>query len=439
VCIAVLEATGRGLTSSTSSIVKLSACRAVNRLIPCLRQLGNGGLECLSSFAAPLLEGLCALMPQAQEDMLHSLFETLLVAVGANAEATVVAESTLTPMLVRIWGDNLADPMVTQYVLDTWSTMVRQSSQCAALVCTQLAPHVCQILSEPPEKLPEGAMESTVDLLAVLVRCGNCDISAPDMSRAFMLVTKLGGADGAADSCADHSVLQNSAVCVRVFVQTMPGQICSLAVGDGVSGLHRCVAMVYWLLSPDVDDSAAMEVGPLISALVRHCGHVLGQVVMEILRAMVGRLRTAHMPSFIQSLLLVLAQLANQQGGQQTIEFLCACGDSEALAFVTRQWLENLPYLMRPYDIKVFAAALGAVCTTRDPRILVLNTEITVESEDSAGGDSIASRTRSARGSQQVTVELTVAVMRGMLRAVGREELYAKERATDSADVYRLH
>eukprot|EP01048_Picozoa_sp_COSAG05_P013889 COSAG05_NODE_1522_length_4642_cov_18.667841_3_plen_613_part_00 len=438
-CVAVLEATGLGLTTSSSPAVKLAACRAVNRLVPCLKELGSGGMECLGSFASPLLAGLCSLLPQAQEDMLHSLFETVLVAVGANAAATLAAEPTLTPLLIRIWGNNLDDPLVTQYVLDTFSTMVRPSAEsCSTSVCAKLVPHVCQILSGGVE-VPEGALESTVDLLTVLVRSGCCDMGAQSTASAFMLVTRLSGADGAASCSVDHSVLQNAAQCVRVFVQTMPEQVCAMKISEGVTGLHRCVAVISWLLSPDVDDSAAMEVGSLITALIRRCAHVIGSVVTDILKSVVVRLRTAHMPSFIQELLLVLAHVTNSQGGQQTLDFLSTCGD-DGVAYVLDCWLENLMYMMRPYDVKVVCAALGAVCSTRDPRVLAVQTTIESEAEATGGegGDSgsIASRTRSLAPPQKVVVGLTAAVMRGLVRAIGREELHAQERASASTDMF---
>ena len=117
-------------------------------------------------------------------------------------------------------------------------------------------------------------------------------------------MTRLGGADGA-DCGADHSVLQNTAECVRLFVQRMPDQLTSLAISEGVTGLHRCVAVVSWLLSTHLDDSAALQVGSLVTALIRHCGHILDDVVTSMLRALVARLRSAHFPSLIQELLVV--------------------------------------------------------------------------------------------------------------------------------------
>ena len=423
----VLQAAGRGL-SAESPMVKLSSCRAVNRLVPCLKQGGEDGLQCLATFALPLLQGLCSLLPEAQEDMLHLLFDSMIVAVGANAPATAAMEPVLTPLLVQVWGSNLDDPMITGSVMETLRTMAhRAESQCAAQVCTRLLPQVCSMIGPRGAELPEGAMESAVDLLTILVSSGSCSLQTPGLEEAFVLVTRLSGADGPESTSVDHSVLQNGAECVRVFVQTMPDQVAALQVAPGVTGLHRCVGVVSWLLSANVDDSAAMLVGPLVTALIRHCGHILESVVTEMLRALVARLRTAHMPSFIEALLIVLAHITNQQGAPQMIEFLCAC-EPDTLALVTGLWIEQLPYMIRPYHVKVCCAALGAVCATRDARVLAASVQVKVEAAES--GDSVSSRTRSKGGGERTaSVALPQAAMRELVRAVGRDELAQQERA----------
>ena len=118
------------------------------------------------------------------------------------------------------------------------------------------------------------------------------------------MVTALAGAEGLEGCSPDHAVLQNASMCVRAFIQTMPEQVCALDIrvrfhiirnarienvdksqscmvsklriiwkqtvqggGEeggvgGVTGLHRAVAVISWLLSEGVDDSAAMDVRP---------------------------------------------------------------------------------------------------------------------------------------------------------------------------------
>jgi hypothetical protein len=239
--------------------------------------------------------------------------------------ATTAAEPQLTPVLLQVWGANIHDPLITQDILETLETMATQSPACAAGLCNTLVPHVCHMISNS-RSLPEGALESAIDLVTMLIQTGAGNFSSiPNLVHIFAMVTSLGGADGVDLCSADHSVLQNVAECTRAFVEAMPEATVEVEVADGVTGLRRCVAVVSYLSSPDLSDPAAMEVGPLITSLIRRCGHLLDSLVVEILGAVVCRLRAASMPSLIQNLLLVLAHVVNRQGGATFIEFLCAC------------------------------------------------------------------------------------------------------------------
>ncbi len=432
VCVAVLEVVGQGL-SADSPMIKLAACRAVNRLVPCLKELDHA-VDVLTGFALPLLASLCSLLPQAQDDMLHLLFDSMIIAVGVNADATTTMAPTLTPLLLQVWCNNLEDPFVPYNVLETLTIMTQKTGpDCAVQISSTILPQLCAMLAVHDRDVPQGAndpRDSAVDMLAILVRHGGCNLQADDLTKqAFVLVTRLGGADGADCCSADHSVLQNTAACVRLFVQRMPDQLTTLAISEGVTGLHRCVAVVSWLLSTHLDDSAALQVGSLVTALIRHCGHILDDVVTGMLRALVARLRSAHFPSLIQELLVVLAHIVNQQGAAQTIEFLWTCEpEGAALRFVMSLFIDNLPYMIRPYHIRVCCAALGAVCATRDSRVLNISVE-TTKALDANSSDGVASRTRSKNRVQTVAVPLPLVTMREIVRALGQQELVQQERA----------
>lgn len=432
-CVAVLEVVGRGL-SVDSPMIKLAACRAVNRLIPCLKGLGDHAVDMLAGFALPLLASLCSLLPQAQDDMLHLLFDSMIIAVGVNADATATMAPTLTPLLLQVWGNNLEDPFVPYNVLETLTIMTQKTGpDCAVQIGSRILPQLCAMLAVHDRDVPQGAndpRDSAVDMLTILVRHGGCDLRADDLTQqAFVLVTRLGGADGADHCSADHSVLQNAAECVRLFVQRMPEQLTAFANTEGVTGLHRCVAVVSWLLSTHLDDSAALQVGSLVTALIRHCGHILDDVVTSMLRALVTRLRTAHFPSLIQELLVVLAHIVNRQGAAQTVEFLWTCEpEGAALGFVMSLFIENLPFMIRPYHIKVCCAALGAVCATRDARVLSVNLDTTNTLDDDSS-DGVASRTRSKKVVQTFSAPLPLVTLREIVRALGQQELAQQERA----------
>ena len=110
--------------------------------------------------------------------------------------------------------------------------MAKQSPACAAGLCNTLVPHVCQMISSA-ETLPEGAIESAIDLVTVLIQTGAGNFaSIPNLVDIFALVTRLGGADGVELCSADHSVLQNVADCTRAFVEAMPEAVVEVQVGQ---------------------------------------------------------------------------------------------------------------------------------------------------------------------------------------------------------------
>ena len=111
-------------------------------------------------------------------------------------------------------------------------------------------PHICGILGTSNQSLPEGCVESAIEMLVALIRSGCCDMAQqPKLAEAFVLVTRLAGADGSSDCSSDQSILQAAADAVRAFIQTAPDQVCALTVGDGRTGLHRCVSVISYLLS----------------------------------------------------------------------------------------------------------------------------------------------------------------------------------------------
>ena len=80
--------------------------------------------------------------------------------------------------------DSLADGY-TQDVLEILETMAKQAPGCAGGLCATLVPHICQMI-ECAATLPEGAVESAVDLVSVLVRTGAGDFtSIPALQQVF--------------------------------------------------------------------------------------------------------------------------------------------------------------------------------------------------------------------------------------------------------------
>lgn len=69
---------------------------------------------------------------------------------------------------------------------------------------------------------------------------------------------------------------------------------------DGTPGLTALFHLLARFLSPTFSESGGIFVGELIMHLFRKAGDRIGGVLPDLLRAVVGRLISAKLPSFIQ-------------------------------------------------------------------------------------------------------------------------------------------
>jgi hypothetical protein len=69
---------------------------------------------------------------------------------------------------------------------------------------------------------------------------------------------------------------------------------------DGSNGIAAIVTLLDRFLSPAFSESGGIFVGELIMHLFRKAGGAIGPVLPDLLRAIVGRLAVAKLPSYIQ-------------------------------------------------------------------------------------------------------------------------------------------
>lgn len=111
----------------------------------------------------------------------------------------------------------------------------------------------------------------------------------------------------------------------------------------GKGGLEMVLIVIDRLLSPDIDDNAAAEVGGLAAELVEKAGSErLGPYLMQLLRAVAIRLASATTIQLIQSLTLVFARLS-LHSAHEVVEFLSQVqiGQETGLQVVMSKWLEH--------------------------------------------------------------------------------------------------
>ncbi|KAK5085430.1 hypothetical protein LTR05_004715 [Lithohypha guttulata] len=141
---------------------------------------------------------------------------------------------------------------------------------------------------------------------------------------------------------------------------------------EGKSSVELSLTIVDRLISsPDIEESAADEVGSLASSLIDKCGaEVLGSYLSDLLRAVAVRLATAERIPFIQSLLMVFASLAIKVP-RDVVNFLqdININGRSGLNVVMTKWLDNSVHFAGFEEIRLNCIALSKIYSLHDSRI----------------------------------------------------------------------
>ncbi|KAL3895547.1 MAG: hypothetical protein SGCHY_004636 [Lobulomycetales sp.] len=155
------------------------------------------------------------------------------------------------------------------------------------------------------------------------------------------------------------------------------------------SGLDYIIQLVAKMLEPSMAENGAIFIGELITKLITCSGGALTPVLPDLLKAVALRLDTAKNASFIQTLVLVFAQLvAREQYPLDTIiSFLAHLelpyvevqGNHQlaiarnGLEMLLNVWCENHSSFVGYYECKVSAVGLAKLVFKRDPRLSQVN------------------------------------------------------------------
>ena len=139
-------------------------------------------------------------------------------------------------------------------------------------------------------------------------------------------------------------------------------------------GLEMLLLVIAHLLSPQVDDASAAEVGDLACEVVEKAGpERLGGSMRELLQVCAVRLCTAEHVGLVQSLVIVFARLS-LLNTQDVLNFLAEIpvGQTIALVVVTKKWLENSTHFVGFEAIRQNIMALVAIYHAHDARFAAI-------------------------------------------------------------------
>jgi importin-9 len=145
----------------------------------------------------------------------------------------------------------------------------------------------------------------------------------------------------------DEELLKSATSAVKNMLMHDYKQLFEWRSEDGKGGLEVVLVIIDRLLSPQVDDNAAAEVGALAAEVVEKAGSErLGPFLPQLLKAVAVRLGSAAQAQFIQSLTLVFARLS-LVNAREVVDFLATVevpsdgGAENGLQVVMSKWLEN--------------------------------------------------------------------------------------------------
>ena len=184
----------------------------------------------------------------------------------------------------------------------------------------------------------------SLNILGVLVDNGPYPLPENIVSTFFYPLVQI------AMNSSDNQVLQTVTENLAFFTQHAADQIKDWLNKEGQNGVELMIMAVDRLLDPIWLDSACINTGLLILAIVQNFGSLLGDLLPQMLTATVNRMATAKSPALIENFLLVFSKLVSTSA-KEVVDILAETevNGVSGLQVVVSEWLANFDAL-RGYD-----------------------------------------------------------------------------------------
>lgn len=139
----------------------MSACRSLRNLASCE---GVSGEE-----VSGIIAGILNMIPAVEEDSLHLLLESLMVAIPVRPEVTAAYCSNLVDYVMSVWTKHSKDPLLLDIVRDFIRALTKVPESYPA-VSSKIIPVVVTILKDSHE-IP-GLTEGAISFLTYLLQAG---------------------------------------------------------------------------------------------------------------------------------------------------------------------------------------------------------------------------------------------------------------------------
>ncbi|KAF4758090.1 Importin 9 [Perkinsus olseni] len=296
-CYSVLQHSLQAMQPSNHICLRLIATRAFCQYLRiCAGQrpdecnqllLSGGGFQSIGSLMSWSGEGLA-------DESMHLCIEALTSITRYSPKSIVAVSDDFLALTMSLWDRAAMDPLVHLQVLDLLSCACAVDPSLLGKVSSTVTPKIRQCLSNP-DQYESHTVGSSIELLSILLKRSTVPYPEDMWSCVKPLLSLC-------LHTTDAPLIQNACDTLLYVVRRAPMEQLEQSKAMILSTLERL------LNADELDDSAAMFAGPLITAVVERMGSALGPQFMQ---AMLQRLLAARAQHLVQSLLVVFARLVH--------------------------------------------------------------------------------------------------------------------------------
>lgn len=421
----LLEVVARAACLSAHSVIRVCAIKAFARVEAVLPR------EMVAPLCGPVLAGCTDLLRHTSEGglglMLHVV--SLAIRIDPNAVQASNRGGILASHLLGMWKKTYHDyitVMDLNYVLFRLASVPGLGESIQGMVLPTVAGILQSTAPQPPEIIPP-----IIDLLASITRASSGPLSLQVLDNCFgpllALLITCSADDGPViqNGCralaalvlknrgdlalwkvakidpdtiaANNSSLQRSG---SPLSPTLTGRLSlGSAAGAGAAaekqtGLQAVLAIIHRFYESDVPDSALLNLGNLITQVVRQCGPGLTQQELgSLFSGLAQRIRTVVLPTVLQGLIGVFAAamhdcpaivLAHLKATPASPELSPDDISNTEFAAVVRTWIKWAPGFEGGAITKASLAGLAALLEREGPALATL--PVDAASAEGGGG-----------------------------------------------------
>jgi importin-9 len=364
-----LNSTVQAVTSDPSELVQVSCIRALQDFLRGLpstvtKQAQTAVITALQGYISSHdLQGLTD-----SDDLKVTLVETLRDAI--MIDTSTILDGPAIDLLFTLASNGASNFQLAMLVTESFESIVGSIATLGhepyVRLCAKTIPSLTGAFDVANMTQESALTNLAAGLVSALVEFGSEPL--PDGFVAAVM-PKL---NRVLNEAVDPELVRPATLAVQHMLAHGGAQFLAWHDATGKGAIEITLTIINRLLnSPEVDDNAAAEVGGLASELVKQAGSdKLGPYLLQMLQAVATRLASAEKAHFIQSLVMVFANLC-VSAPKEVLDFLSqiTINGENGLNVIISKWLENSITFAGYTEIRQNIIALSNLFSLQDPRL----------------------------------------------------------------------